>query len=168
MTTEELAETPPMPAAPAPADDLHQLDFLLGSFRAEYVNMAGAEETSGVAWWETAPVLGGFAYEMWQKIPGPDITGRWTFGWNPADGKFVSHYLDSWGNVGSTSCTGWVDGFLNCTGEYFALGGKFVFNERFTVIDADHYRKECFVQEDGGGWRQVDRIDCYRVTDSGA
>lgn len=164
MTTEDIAETPAFPA-PQPAGDLHQLDFLLGSFRADWVNMGTAEETTGVGWWKTAPALGGFVYEMWQQAPGPDITGRWTFGWDDGDRKFFTTYHDNWGHHGSSSCAGWEDGFLNCIGEYAAFGHKFVCNERFTVVDADHFRKESFIQEDDGSWRQVDRIDCYRVTE---
>jgi hypothetical protein len=150
-------------SAPPPAEQLQQLAFLLGEFRCEYVDLSSQPPTSGVSYWTTVPVLGGHFLEMTQQVPVPGIHSRWTFGWNAAEQSFFTTYADDWGNHGSTRCAGWEDGKLNCIGEYFAFGGKFVFNERFQIVDADHYRKECFVQTPDG-WNQIDRVDATRIT----
>lgn len=158
------AEAAPAAFDPKPAEELHQLDFMLGAFRCEYVEITLVPPRTGVSYWTTEPALGGHVYEMLQDTPGVGIHSRWTFGWDATDQVFFTTYYDDWGNHGSTRCTGWEDGYLNFIGEYSAFGSKFVFNERFVVLGADHYRKEGFVRE-GDNWKQLDVIDCYRITD---
>ncbi|WP_128382277.1 NlmOI [Streptomyces cavernae] len=148
-------------SAPEPAEQLHELDFLLGDFRCEYVNLSSEPPTAGTASWNTQPVAGGQYYEMAQWIPVPGIRARWLFGWNKVEEKFFSHYTDDWGNHGTTSCQGWEDGSLRCVGEYVAFGQPFVFQEELTPISPDHFRKRGFVKQ-GDDWVQVDLINCFR------
>ncbi|AOS63731.1 DUF1579 domain-containing protein [Actinoalloteichus hymeniacidonis] len=175
MSTEDIAGTeeqvvgqepqePVVFTAPKPAEQLHELDFLLGAFRAEYAEVSFDPPKTGVSFWTTETAMDGHVYEMVQDVPGPGILARWTFGWDTVGQNYFTTYYDNWGNHGSTRCQGWEDGKLNFSGEYFAFGSKFVFNEQFTIVDADHYRKEGSVKE-GDDWRLLDVIECYRITD---
>ncbi|MET7996139.1 DUF1579 family protein [Amycolatopsis sp. NPDC005232] len=150
------------PARPPAPVQMHELDFLLGEFRCEYTNLTTDPVSSGVATWTTVPILGGHYYEMTQTVPVPGVSSRWVFGWNQADSTFFTSYYDDWGNHGATKCEGWQDGELKCTGDYFAFGQPFVFQEVFAQVDDDHYTKHGFVRQ-ADAWVPVDVIHCHRV-----
>lgn len=150
------------PVAPPISERMHDLDFLLGDFRVEYVNLTTEKASTGIASWNTSPLYGGRFYQMRQIIPVPGIEATWLFGWSDVDQKFVSYYFDEWGHHGETTSPGWEDGHLKFTGESAVFGQRYLFLEDLTVIDKDHYAKHGYIRQ-GDEWVQGDVIHCYRI-----
>jgi len=151
-----------LPPAPAPAERLHDLDFLLGDFRVRYVNLTTPRPTTGEARWDTRVVNGGHHYEMTQTISVPGITAKWIFGWDQLADEFVSFYYDDWGNYSTATSPGWQDGHLRFSGECLAFGGRYRFQEDLQVVGENHYRKIGFLWLDGK-CVQGDLINCHRI-----
>src|SRR5262249_41174121 len=98
-----------LPRPPAPPR-MRDLDFLLGECKREYTNTTPDPATPGFAYWTTAALCHGHFYEMTQKLPEFDINGKWIFGWDEEEEKFVGFYYDDYGNLLQPSSTGFDDG----------------------------------------------------------
>ncbi|MEV6380911.1 NlmOI [Streptomyces sp. NPDC051773] len=150
------------PGRPDVAPEMKQLDFLLGDFRVEYTNFTTEKVTTGEATWSTRPVADGRFLHMTQTIPVPGIVADWLFGWSEVDSAFICFYYDDWGNHGTFTSPGWVDGRFRVSGDSAVFGGRHSFVDDFSVVDDDHFFKKGFIAV-GDDLVQGDEMHCYRI-----
>ncbi|MFJ2114223.1 MULTISPECIES: NlmOI [unclassified Streptomyces] len=144
------------------AEEMRQLDFLLGDFRVEYTNLTTEKVTTGEATFSTRPVADGRFYEMTQHIPVPGITATWLIGWSTVDAAFACFYYDDWGHHGTFTSPGWDDGHFRISGDSAVFGGRHRFVDDFAVVDADHFVKHGFIVA-GDELIPGDLLHCYRI-----
>ena len=149
---------------PPVAKRMHDLEFLLGSFRCEWTIVMDTPPRTGVVMWSAERILGGHYVQQVQRMDGPPrLNGHWVFGWNQVQNNFNGYYYDDWGNQGYTTSPGWEEDLrLKFTGEYTAFGKMHTFREEFEVVDQDHFTKRGYVELEGK-WVQADIIECRRV-----
>lgn len=150
------------PERPEIAAEMKQLDFMLGDFRVEYTNLTTEKVTTGEATWTTRPVADGRFHEITQRIPVPGITATWLIGWSAVDSAFAAFYYDDWGNHGTFTSPGWVDGHFRISGDSAVFGARHSFVDDFTVVDDGHFTKQGFIAV-GDELVPGDLLHCYRI-----
>src|SRR6185437_9413283 len=112
--TEENEVSLELVGSQPPAEQMHDLDFLLGSISC--VVNTGTKMKG-----EIHPVLGGH-YLEWRltvdRENGQHVNGVFVIGWNAADKVFSSYYYDDAYMQGSSTSTGWHDGIMTFEGQY--------------------------------------------------
>lgn len=149
---------------PVPPEQLHQLDFLLGSIECiGRQSPDGSERT--VMHMHGEPTLGGHYYNVDLSWPGT-MEGRWIFGWNPLDAEFNVYYIANSGSQGTATSPGWKNGKFVVTGSYAVLerNAQRVVRDVFSMGDDGHFVVHTFVwPEVGDEWKLIDVLDCQRV-----
>ncbi|MET7900513.1 DUF1579 family protein [Streptomyces sp. NPDC005355] len=140
------------------APEMRALDVLLGNWRCDsvvYPSGRGPDEV--VLRGTLAPVLGG-AWYQWNftqdpnDIVQPPMSGRYTFGWNPATAKYVAIYYDDRGNylLQTTPTPEWVDGHLRFQGTTTLVDeGEVQFTDDITSRGPGHFRNEVTITSHG-------------------
>jgi hypothetical protein len=147
-------------AGSPPAEQLHELDFLLGKLDCTF-------NTGVTSRGDTRLTLGGNYYQLEVHSRNPDgtpkINGQWIIGWSAVDNAFQSYYVDDAQNQGTSSSPGWQDGHLDFVGSTIlgAAGVRALTKDHFTMIDENHFTLDAFVQVKGQ-WVLVDTQDCHR------
>lgn len=138
---------------------MRELDFLLGSYRCDYTDLISDPPVTSTVTWSTHRILGGDYYEM--RLRGHQFRGRWEFGWNPVDERFVTFYFDDQGISGTSGSAGFVDGTLTFVGPYTAFGQHLLSQDEFTVVDRRHFVDDASINPDGT-WLPLSHIECER------
>jgi uncharacterized protein DUF1579 len=138
--------------------EMRALDLLLGTWRCDsVVYPPGRGPSEVVLRGILAPVLGG-AWYQWNftqepnDVVEPPMSGRYTFGWNPAISRYVAIYYDDRGNylLQTTSTPGWVDGHLRFYGTTTLAGeGEVQFMDDITSRRPGHFRNEVTITSRG-------------------
>ncbi|MFF7459417.1 DUF1579 family protein [Kitasatospora sp. NPDC008115] len=142
-----------------PPEQLHQLDFLLGTMVTHFDTGVRMEAV-------TKPIMGGHYYQMDLKASYPDgspkLEGKWIIGWSAPNQQFESYYVDSMGTMGVSYSEGWQDGHLEFVGDHVIgeVGVRTRSKDAYTVIDATHFRLDAFVEVEGE-WKLYDIQDCH-------
>ncbi|MEU6668499.1 DUF1579 family protein [Streptomyces sp. NPDC046727] len=152
-------------------EEMHQLDFLLGSWRCPTtVTAPGSPSETSVVVGTIKPVLGG-AWYQWDALRLPNeqmprkALSRWMIGgWNATDKTFTALYTDDRGSYGveHTEPGAASDGHAKFTGQYTIGKGKFTFIDEFTKISDDHFRDEISAKDSNGGVVPAGSVECYR------
>ncbi|MGH7745012.1 MAG: DUF1579 family protein [Candidatus Dormibacteria bacterium] len=138
--------------------EMRKLHFLLGDWECEtLVYPPGADPAPGRIYGTVKPVLRG-AWLEWNFTQEPNTvvekhqTGRYTFGWNPAVGKFTAIYYDDRGNclVEETSGADYEDGVLRFAGTTILTEeGEVFFTDAISSKFDGHFRNEVHMTING-------------------
>ncbi len=156
--TEENEVSLELVGSQPPPEQMHDLDFLLGSISC--VVNTGTKMTG-----EIRPVLGGHYLEFRVTVNrenGQQVNGVFIIGWNAADKVFSSYYYDDAHMQGSSTSPGWRDGALTFQGQYALGEGRTELRTVFERIGDDHFSvRELMLRE--GEWKLLDTQDCHRT-----
>lgn len=156
--TEENEVSLELVGSQPPAEQMHDLDFLLGSISC--VVNTGTKMKG-----EIHPVLGGH-YLEWRltvdRENGQHVNGVFVIGWNAADKVFSSYYYDDAYMQGSSTSTGWHDGIMTFEGQYTLGEARVEIRTMFERVDEDRFVvRESMLHE--GEWKVLDTQDCHRT-----
>ncbi|WP_225829262.1 DUF1579 family protein [Streptomyces naphthomycinicus] len=167
---ERPAKSPKARSGSVP-EEMHQLDFLLGSWRCPTtVTAPGSPSETSVVVGTIKPVLGG-AWYQWDALRLPNeqmpnkALSRWMIGgWNATDRTFTALYTDDRGTYGveHTEPGAASSGQAKFTGQYTMAKGKFTFIDEFTKVDDDHFRDVISAKDAGGNVVPAGSVECYR------
>jgi len=154
------------PGAPA---EMHQLDFLLGSWKCVVTTAyPGLPVTVVNQSARFTPVLDGRWYQVDVHQPPSDsapdgLDYRWVFGWNPVTSSFTGYYYDDHSGQGSSSSPGSSNGHIVFTGTYYSGGNDFADRDDFSPVDRNHFVDHFSIGADASTLIPAGTSDCHRA-----